>query len=114
MKAYKLVRQRKDGSLASLFINKKDTLVFDEWLNAEDHPTDGYAHRPGWHCTFIPHAPHLTMRDRVWVEVDVNDYEVYERPVNQGGKWILAQRMKVNKTLDKGEVDELCTNGHGS
>ena len=99
MKAYKLMRMRKDGTLGSLFINKKAVIPLGEWLEAEDHPTKGYAHRPGWHCTFKPEAPHLTMRGRVWVEVEVEDYGVFERPINQGGKWILAKIMKVVKIM---------------
>lgn len=99
MKAYKLMRMRKDGTLGSLFINKKAVIPLGVWLEAEDHPTKGYAHRPGWHCTFKPEAPHLTMRGRLWVEVEVEDYEVFERPINQGGKWILAKRMKAVKVM---------------
>ncbi len=95
MKACKLVRKRKDGSIGSLFINRRAKLPFGKWLQAEDHPTKGYAHRPGWHCTFRPEAPHLSMKGRVWVEVEVEDYTVCKRPVSQGGEWLLAQRMKV-------------------
>lgn len=99
MEAYKLVRVRKNGTLASLFINRKMTIPIGKWLEAEDHPTKGYAHRPGWHCTFKPYAPHLSEKDRVWVEVEVKDYEVFERPPSQGGKWILANKMKVKSVL---------------
>jgi len=91
MKAYKLMRLRKNGTLGSLFINKRDVIPIDVWLEAEDHPTKGYAHRPGWHCTFKPVAPHLSLKNRVWVEVEVEDFEVFERPISQGGKWILAK-----------------------
>ena len=97
MKAYKLMRLRKDGTLGSLFINRKKILPIGEWLEYEDYPTKGYAHRPGWHCTFEPYAPHLKLDGRVWVEVEVNDIEIYARPQNQGGKWILAKWMKVIK-----------------
>ncbi len=100
MKCYKLVRQRKDGSLGSLFINKRMTLPIGEWLDAEEHPTSGYAFRPGWHCTFKPHAPHLSNKGRIWVECEVDDYEVYERPVSQGGQWILAKKMRISKALN--------------
>ncbi len=40
-------------------------------------------------------APHLSERGRVWVEVEVDDYELYDRPESQGGTWVLAQKMKV-------------------
>ena len=99
MKAYKLMRLRKNGTLGSLFINKRDVIPIDVWLEAEDHPTKGYAHRPGWHCTFKPVAPHLSLKNRVWVEVEVEDFEVFERPINQGGRWILAKQMKVVRII---------------
>lgn len=95
MKAYKLMRRRKDGSLGSLFINRKLIIPPRRWLKAEDHPTKGYAQRPGWHCCFAPIAPHLSTKGRVWVEVEVKDFEVYNRPERQGGRWILANKMKV-------------------
>jgi hypothetical protein len=42
VKAYKLVRQMKDGSLAPLFINKRMRLKINCWMKAEDHPTKGF------------------------------------------------------------------------
>ena len=105
MKAYKLVRQLKDGSLAPLFINKRMRIEMGKWLEAESHPTKGFAHRPGWHCTLSPSAPHLSMNPkgcspRVWVEVEIDDYEFFERPESQGGKWALANRIKFNKIIE--------------
>ena len=99
MTAYKLVRKMADGSYSPLFINKRMRIPFGEWIEAGDHPTKGFAHRPGWHCTLTPHAPHLSMnpkacRPRVWVEVEVKDYEVYDRPESQGGSWVLANKVK--------------------
>jgi hypothetical protein len=99
MKAYKLMRLRKNGSLGPLFINRTLVVPLGEWLIAEDHPTKGFAHRPGWHCTFQPVAPHLSLKGRVWVECDVEDYETYNRPESQGGTWVLAKRIKVNNIL---------------
>jgi hypothetical protein len=29
-------------------------------MNAESHPTKGFALRPFWHCTSTPSAPHLS------------------------------------------------------
>ncbi len=95
MIAYKLVRKRKNGTLGSLFINKKDVLSLGVWMEAQAYKTKGYAFRPGWHCTFKTEAPHLSKSGRVWVEVEIKDYEVFERPVSQGGKWLLAQSMKI-------------------
>ena len=99
MKAYKLMRLRKDGTLGSLFINKKRVLPLGEWMDAENIPTSGFAERMGWHCTFVPIAPHLSTKGRVWVEIEVEDYSVFERPISQGGEWILANRMKIIKVM---------------
>jgi len=95
MIGYKLMRQRKDGTLGPLFINRRLRVPIGEWLDAEDHPTKGYAHRPGWHILAAPNAPHLSKKGRVWVKVEFNDWNEFERPVNQGGRWYLAQQMKV-------------------
>jgi hypothetical protein len=95
MKAYKLVRKMKDGQLSPLFINQKSRLPIGEWMDAEFHPRKGFAERQGWHCTLEQNAPHLSEKGRVWVEVEVDDYELYDRPESQGGTWVLAQRMKI-------------------
>lgn len=99
MKAYKLIRKMKDGSLSPLFINKKSRIPLNVWLEAESHPTKGFAYRKGWHCTLTPVAPHLSKKDRVWVEVEIEDYEYYNRPESQGGTWVLAQKMKIIKEI---------------
>lgn len=100
MKAYKLVRKLKDGSFSSLFINKKSRIPFGVWLTAEEHKTKGYAFRKGWHCTLKPIAPHLSTKNRVWVEVEVEDVELYKKSESQGGTWVIAQRMKVVNVLN--------------
>ena len=104
MRAYKLLRIKKDGKLYPLFINKKNSAPIGEWLEAECYPTKGFAVRKGWHCCFKPIAPHLKMElasgeKRVWVECEVEDWESYDRPESQGCAWILAQRMKLIKIL---------------
>jgi hypothetical protein len=104
MRAYKLMRLRKNGTLGSLFIDKKKVLKIGEWMMAEDCPTKGYAHRMGWHCLFVPIAPHLTDKGRIWVEVEVKNFHVFERPINQGGKWILANDMKIISILGRGKI----------
>lgn len=101
MKAYKLFRQLQNGRITPLFINKTQHLPINEWLQAEDHPTKGYAHRPGWHCTVEPKAPHLSDKNRVWYEVEVKDFSIHKRPSNQGGEWILAQQMKIIKPVSR-------------
>jgi hypothetical protein len=100
MKAYKLVRKMKDGSLSSLFINKKDRLPIGVWIDAEFHPKKGFSERKGWHCTLKPNAPHLSKRNRVWVLVEVEDFKEFKRPESQGGLWVLAQKMKIIKELN--------------
>ncbi len=104
MTAYKLVRKMADGSLSPLFINCKSRIPVGQWLQAEAHKTKGFAYRPGWHCTLRPEAPHLKENPkngarRVWVEVEIEDYEMYERPESQGGTWVLADKLKVVKEL---------------
>ena len=37
--------------------------------------------------------------ETAWAMVDVEDFEEYDRPESQGGTWVLAQRMKVIKTI---------------
>lgn len=97
MIAYKLLRQRKNGTLGPLFINRKQIIRVGEWLPAEDHPTEGYAHRPGWHVVPQPIAPHLSLAGRIWKKVEVKDFTLLKRPVSQGGTWLLAKWMKVLK-----------------
>ena len=99
MKAYKLLRI-KNNKLYPLFINRNVETPIGQWLQAECHPTKGFAIRQGFHCCFQMLAPHLKKilsngEQRVWCEVEVEDWESYERPESQGGAWILAQRMKI-------------------
>lgn len=99
MIAYKLIRKMRDGSLSPLFINQKSRIAIGVWLNAELCPKKDFAIRKGWHCTIEPKAPHLSKKNRVWVEVELDDYEYYERPESQGGMWVLGQKMKVIREL---------------
>jgi len=98
---YKLLRKRKDGTLGPLFINRRQVIPVGKWLNAECHPTKGYAVRPGWHTMAEPNAPHLTEKGRVWVKAEVRHYEEFERPVSQGGLWYLAKKMRVLEVLEE-------------
>lgn len=112
MKAYKKVRRLKNGKLYPLFINKTIPYVFGKWLEAEFIPTKGFAERKGFHCCFLPIAPHLADvkangEIRVWVEVEVEDYVTYNRPLLQGGKWILANKMKVIREVPEEEIKEI-------
>lgn len=110
MKAYKLLRMMKDGTIHPLFINKSVATPIGKWMPAECHPTKGFAIRKGWHCCFKPIAPHLKEKlangeQRIWVEVEVEDWNSYDRPESQGGAWILAQAMKIVKVLTADEVE---------
>lgn len=95
MIGYKLFRVRKDGTLGPLFINKRLVIPMGEWLEAESHPTKGFAYRPGWHATLKPVAPHLSTKGRVWAKVEIEGTTMYNRPESQGGTWVLAERLKV-------------------
>jgi len=99
MKAYKLVRLMKDGSISSLFIDRKKRLSIGEWLQSKCIPTNGFAVREGWHCTKSPIAPHLSKKDRVWIRVEIEDYTELHRPLSQGGIWYLACKMKILDVL---------------
>jgi len=106
MIGYKLFRKMKDGQLAPLFINQKQRIPLGEWLEAEDHPTKGFAHRPGWHCTLTPNAPHLSEKNRVWCVVMMEDFDYKHRPQNQGGTWALANKIRVIKEIPQDVVDQ--------
>jgi hypothetical protein len=95
MIVHKLFRRLKNGDIASLFINKKLRLQPDVWYPAGAHLTKGFAFRPGWHTTLLPHAPHLKEDGRVWKRVEIKDYVEIVRPVQQGGIWYLANMMRV-------------------
>ena len=95
MIAYKLCRKLKSGEISSLFINKKKRLPIGKWMEAESHPTKGFKERPFWHCTAEMKAPHLSEKDRVWCKVEIDEWEEFNRPESQGGKWYLAKRIKI-------------------
>lgn len=66
---------------------------------AETHPTKGLRERKGWHCLTAPVAPHLSKKGRVWALVEIDGVEKLRRPKAQGGKWLLADRLRVIKLL---------------
>ena len=80
-------------------INKRQVIPIGEWLQAEAHLTKGFAFRPGWHTTAKPEAPHLSMRGRVWMKVEIEEYTELNRPGAQGGLWYLANRMRIVGTI---------------
>ena len=95
MIGYKLFRVRKNGSIGSLFINKKEKLPLDKWLEAKNYPTKGYSIRPGWHLCEKPVAPHLSIKNRAWFKVEFMNAETIKRPQSQGGLWYLAPYIKI-------------------
>mgnify|MGYP007092276522 FL=1 len=100
MIAYKLFRLRRDGTIGPLFINRKLVVAPGVWMEAESHPTRGFAVRPGWHCTLVPVAPHLKTdlksgEIRKWFKVEVEGITKFQRPESQGGTWVLAKRLRV-------------------
>ena len=99
MIAYKLVRKLKSGKLTPLFINKSVGIEFDTWYKSECHPTKGFKVRQGWHCTSTPNAPHLSPKGRIWVKVEIKDYESIKRPESQGGLWYLADKIRFLEVL---------------
>ena len=102
LEAYKLFRVRRDGTLGPLFIGRRMRIPLGVWLDAEDIPTRGFARRPGWHAAPRPHAPHLTLRGRVWARVELQGAEPLQRPERQGGTWWLARRMRVLEVACRG------------
>lgn len=113
MKAYKLMRQLKDGKVYPLFINKTEPIEFGVWLEAHCYPTEGFKVRTGWHACWKPCAPHLKQNlsngeKRVWVECLVKTWETYERPESQGGQWVLAKWIKPLRIIDNSEINDIC------
>lgn len=103
--AYKLFRVRKDGTIGPLFINRPLVVVPGERMEAESHPTKGFALRPGGHCTLAPVAPHLKTdlksgEIRKWYKVEVQGITTFQRPESQGGTWVLAKRLRVVEEID--------------
>ena len=102
--AYKLLRLRRDGTLGPLFINRQQVIPVGQWLTAEDHPTKGYARRPGWHAAAKPVAPHLSTKGRLWYKVELMGAEPLKRPASQGTTWYIAKHMKVICPVSVGET----------
>lgn len=95
VQAFKLLRVRKDGTLGSLFMDARARLPIGVWLTAENHQKKGYELRPGWHCMPVPNAPHLTMKGRAWFPVEIEDYQLHIKPKSQGGRWYVAQQLRI-------------------
>jgi hypothetical protein len=104
MIAYKLFKIRKDGSTGSLFINAAEKYDLNKWMDARPIKKNGFAFRCGFHCLINPSAPHLKLNltsgeKRAFFKVEIDDYEFFTRPESQGGKWVLAQKMRILEKL---------------
>jgi hypothetical protein len=98
--AYKLFRMRRDGSLGSLFINRRARLPVGFWMGSQLYPTKGFAERCGWHCLAKPEAPHLSEKGRRWFEVEMDgEIQTIYRPASQGGVWYLAEFICITRIL---------------
>jgi hypothetical protein len=122
------------GKLFPLFIGSDKPTPLGQWLTAEFLPKKGFAHRPGWHVGPLPIADHLLRKDgtlaadRVWAECEILaevDYQGhanasptkdmrnrvplcgyyrFPRPKHQGGEWLIAGNLKINKVLSHADV----------
>jgi hypothetical protein len=107
LKAYKLFRVRKDGTLGPLFIDRTLRVRTGVWLKSHSVPTKGFAVHPGWHAVSAPCAPHLVMEPasgetRRWYEVQLRTTGLVldNRPQHQGGQWYQARWMRVIKPVE--------------
>ena len=132
MKTYKLLKQRKNGTLGPLFIEASRVLPLGEPLEAICKPTKGFALRPGFHSTLRPDAPHLSGKGRVWVECEIpgrhylrseqpelftgrngmedvptDGYYLWPRPASQGGLWVISHKIILNRIMEPEEVAEV-------
>lgn len=104
LRAYKLMRVRKDGTLGPLFIDARLRIPIGKWLRSKNVPTKGFAVRPGWHCVAKPYAPHLTEKGRCWFAIEITDYKEMMRPKSQGDLWYTAKRMRVLGPVSNGTI----------
>lgn len=95
MIAYKLLRVRKNGTIGSLFIDRRAVLPIGAWVKAKRHPTEGFTVRKGWHALPQAYAPHLSTRGRRWYKVELDVWSAEPRPVSQGGQWYIGQFMRI-------------------
>lgn len=107
-KGYKLFESDKSGNLYPLFIDSRNIVPVGKWIPAENHPTKGFAPRPGWHVGLIPDAPWLKKADgsygsrrfkhgqRVWCEVEYLDEIDYQAEAEATKKKCFTDRIPVN------------------
>lgn len=107
MKAYKLLRIKKDGKLYPLYVNTETSTPIGKWIEAEcgELKSNGkvksklgdLAFRPGFHLSNLPYAPHIGRKgesgniefmneDHVWCECEYITDVDYQSLVNENGR----------------------------
>jgi len=104
MKAWKLFRLKANGQVTPLFANFKEELPIGVWMDAVLHTTKDLMPRKGWHCVLKPSAPHLSEKGRIWLVVEIEDYERHVRNKHQGEAWYVAQRMKIVTSRNNSKI----------
>jgi hypothetical protein len=134
-------KKKQPGKLFPLFIGATQATPIGQWVPAKFIPTKGFSKRPGWHVGPLPIANHLKKKDgtygedRVWAEVEipadvdwqpiasasptkdikgevpVGGFYRFPRPKHQGGEWMIAGALKVNKILSNDEVENIIKRG---
>ena len=99
IRAFKLFRLRKDGTIGPLFIGQSIRVPMGKWVKARAIRKKGFAFRPGWHACSKPYAPHLSKVGRVWCLVDLKGTKEHHRPISQGGLWYTARQLRVERVL---------------
>ena len=107
-KGFKLFEMDTENNLYPLFIDKKTIYPIGEWIQAENHPTKGFASRPGIHVGQLCSAPWLMSTDgiyksqrskywkRVWCEVEYNATIDYTDVVEKLQKKCFVDRIPEN------------------
>ena len=108
---YKLFEMDIEGNLYPLFLDKNTIYPIGEWIKAEIHYSDKFAHRPGLHCGIIPAAPWLMSYGpngegcykgrrkgwkRVWAEIECNITVNYNDEVSQLKKKCFTNKIPEN------------------
>lgn len=107
MRAYKLLRLKKDGKLYPLFVNTQTSTPIGIWIDAEcgERTSNGkvkstlgpLCFRPGFHLSTLPYASHIGRKgvngeiefmneDHIWCECEYAANINYQPLVNENGK----------------------------
>lgn len=119
---YKLFRLKKlyPEKLFTLFVDTNTPHQLNRWIKSKAIETKKLKFRPGWHILTKPHAPHLMKRDgsmmpeRIWAKVefldnsnDQRNHYIVKRPINQGGDWVIATKIKILHVLSEEDVTSI-------